>query len=127
MKKLSLFKLFVSDQDEALAFYRDKLGFKVIEDKYLGDYRWLLIALPDTPLTAINLELAKTENQQNLVGAQAADLPLFSIEVDDCHRIYQEMRSRGVEFEGEPITMPYGTGAMLQDLYGNKIYLNQDA
>jgi len=36
------------------------------------------------------------------------------------------MRARGVEFEGEPAVMPYGTGVMLRDLYGNKIYLNQD-
>ena len=39
---------------------------------------------------------------------------------------YRAMKARGVVFEGEPATMPYGTGVMLQDLYGNKLYLNED-
>ena len=46
MKKITLFKLYVKDQDEALRFYVDKLGFKVAEDNRLGDYRWLLITAP---------------------------------------------------------------------------------
>jgi catechol 2,3-dioxygenase-like lactoylglutathione lyase family enzyme len=126
MKKLALFKLFVSDQDEALAFYCDKLGFEVSEDKYLGDYRWLLVTLPGTPEVAINLEIAKSDQQKNLVGKQSADLPLFSIETDDCISEYKTMKGRGVEFEAEPDQQPYGIGVMLKDLYGNKIYMNQD-
>jgi len=126
MKRVTLIKLFVSDQDEALEFYTGKLGFEVAEDSKLGDYRWLLVRLPDNKEFCINLDVANTGEQQALVGRQAADLPLFSIETDDCMREYRALKERGVEFEGEPEVRPYGTGVLMKDLYGNKIYINQD-
>jgi catechol 2,3-dioxygenase-like lactoylglutathione lyase family enzyme len=66
--RLSVFTLFVNDQDSALRFYVDQLGFVVSEDKRLGDYRWLLVRAPHTPDVAINLELARTPEQQLVVG-----------------------------------------------------------
>ena len=126
MKRVTLIKLFVSDQDEALEFYTGKLGFEVAEDSKLGDYRWLLVRLPDNKEFCINLDVANTGEQQALVGRQAADLPLFSIETDDCMREYRALKERGVEFEGAPEVRPYGTGVLMKDLYGNKIYINQD-
>ena len=126
MKKITLFKLFVSDQEAARSFYVDKLGFHVSEDKQLGDYRWLLVQAPDNPDVAINLEIAKTPEEKALVGHQAAAQPFFGISTDDCMRDYSEWKRRGVEFDSEPKVMPYGTGVMLRDLYGNRIYLNQD-
>jgi catechol 2,3-dioxygenase-like lactoylglutathione lyase family enzyme len=126
MKRVTLFKLYVTDQDAARSFYVDKLGFEVAEDKRLGDYRWLLVKAPDDAEFSINLEIAKTDEEKALVGRQAASQPLFSICTDDCKRDYQQMKRQGVEFEGEPVTMPYGTGVTLRDLYGNKIYLNQE-
>jgi len=92
----------------------------------MGDYRWLLVRLPDNKEFCINLDVAKTSEQQALVGRQAADLPLFSIETDDCISEYRTLKERGAEFEGEPEVRPYGTGVLMKDLYGNKIYLNQD-
>jgi predicted enzyme related to lactoylglutathione lyase len=126
MKKVTLFKVYVTDQDAAWQFYTEKLGFKVLEDKRLGDYRWLLVKAPDNEEFSINLEIARTDEEKALVGRQAAAQPLFSIVTDDCRRDYRELKERGVQFEGEPTTMPYGTGVMLRDLYGNKIYLNQE-
>jgi catechol 2,3-dioxygenase-like lactoylglutathione lyase family enzyme len=126
MKKVTLFKVFVIDQDEALRFYVGKLGFEVAEDRRLGDYRWLLIKAADNPEFSINLEVAKTAEETALVGRQAATQPLFSITTDDCRRDYEEMTRRGVQFEGEPKTLPYGTGVVLRDLHGNKIYLQQE-
>jgi catechol 2,3-dioxygenase-like lactoylglutathione lyase family enzyme len=126
MKRVTLVKLFVNDQDEALEFYTTKLGFEVAEDRELGGYRWLLVRLPDNKEFCINLEVAKTGEQKTLVGRQAADLPLFSIETDDCVSEYGALKDRGVEFEGEPEVRPYGTGVLMKDLYGNKIYINQD-
>jgi len=126
MKKLTLFKVYVSDQEDALRFYVEQLGFKVAEDRLLGDYRWLLVRAPDNDEVSLNLETARTEEEKALVGRQAAVQPLFSINTDDCLRDYAELKGRGVKFEGEPRVMPYGTGVMMQDLYGNKIYLNQD-
>jgi len=126
MKRVTLVKLLVSSQDEALEFYTKKLGFEVAEDSKMGDYRWLLVRLPDNKEFCINLDAAKTDGQQALVGRQAADLPLFSIETDDCMSEYRALKDRGVEFEGEPVVRPYGTGVLMKDLYGNKIYINQD-
>ena len=75
---------------------------------------------------SINLDLARSDEEKALVGRQAAAQPLFSISTDNCRRDYDQMKQRGVKFESEPKSMPYGTGVMLQDLYGNKIYLNED-
>jgi lactoylglutathione lyase len=126
MKRVTLVKLFVGDHDEAREFYTKKLGFEVAEDSKLGGYRWLLVRLPDNKELCINLEVAKTGEQKALVGRQAADLPLFSIETDDCMSEYRALKERGVEFEGEPEVRSYGTGVLMKDLYGNKIYINQD-
>jgi glyoxalase/bleomycin resistance protein/dioxygenase superfamily protein len=75
---------------------------------------------------SINLDIARTDDEKALVGRQAAAQPLFSICTDDCKRDYQDLKRRGVQVDGEPNTMPYGSGVILRDLYGNKIYLTQD-
>ena len=124
--RLTAFTLFVTDQDQALRFYVDRLGFTMTEDKRLGDYRWLLVSAPQSSDVAINLELARTRDQQALVGKQGAGKPVFALGTDDCLGDYQTMKARGVTFDSEPRTMPYGTGVTLNDLYGNKIYLNED-
>jgi catechol 2,3-dioxygenase-like lactoylglutathione lyase family enzyme len=72
MKRVTLVKLFVSDQVEALEFYTEKLGFEVAEDTTMGDYRWLLVRLPDNEEFCINLDVAKTSEQEALVGRQPA-------------------------------------------------------
>ena|SRR5579862_7948992 len=125
MKRIPLFKLFTTNQDEALTFYKEKLGFEIAEDRKSGDFRWLLVKLPDSEI-CINLDLAKSEAQKDIVGKQASDQPFFSIETDDCIREYNTMKANGVRFESEPDVQPWGTGVMLNDLYGNKIYLNQE-
>jgi hypothetical protein len=96
------------------------------EDKRLGDYRWLLVSAAQSEDVALNLELARTPAQQVLVGKQGGGKPVFALATDDCHRDYQPMKARGVTFDSEPRTMPYGTGVTLKDLYRNKIYLNED-
>src|SRR5262249_57930345 len=109
MKRVTLVKLFVNNQGEALEFYTKKLGFEVAEDSKMGDYRWLLVRLPDNKEFCINLDAAKTGEQRALVGRQAADLPLFSIETDDCISEDRALKERGVEFDGEPEVHPHGT------------------
>lgn len=126
MKKLTTFKVYVLDQEVACKFYVDQLGFKLAEDKRMGDYRWLLVQPPDTEEVTVNLELARTADEKGLVGRQAASQPLFGLGTDDCLRDYTNMKGLGVRFEGEPKVQPWGTGVMLQDLYGNKIYLSQE-
>ena len=126
MKRVTLVEVLVSNHDEALEFYTKKLGFEVAEDTKLGGYRWLLVRLPDNEEFCINLDVAKTSEQKALVGRQAAGLPLFSIDTDDCMSEYRAPKERGVEFEGEPEARAYGTGVLMKDLYGNKIYINED-
>jgi predicted enzyme related to lactoylglutathione lyase len=125
--RLTLFTLFVNDQDQALRFYVDQLGFVMREDKRLGDYRWLLVSAQQSKdEVSINLELARTPEQQALVGKQGGGKPVFALATENCDRDVRALKARGVTFDGEPRTMPYGTGVTLNDLYGNKIYLNED-
>ena len=103
------------------------IGFIMTEDKQLGDYRWLLVSAPQSKdEVAINLELARTPDQRALVGKQGGGKPVFALASDNCDRDFRALKGRGVTFDGEPRTMPYGTGVTLNDLYGNKIYLNED-
>ena len=125
MRKLTVFTVYVLDQEAARRFYVDKLGFEVAEDQKMGDSRWLQVTLRESGGVSLSLDLAKTDEEKALVGRQAAGA-LFGIGTDDCRRDHAELRRRGVTFDGEPTAMPFGTGVMLQDLYGNKIYMNQD-
>jgi hypothetical protein len=61
-----------------------------------------------------------------LVGKQGDGKPVFALATDNCDHDFQALTARGVMFDGEPQRMPYGTGVTFNDLYGNKIYLNED-
>lgn len=126
MKRISLLNLLVKDQDSAIEFYTRKLGFVVAEDVPFGPKRWVTIRLRDDPGPSIALNLAESEADLALVGKQAGSTPLFAMEIDDCLAEYRRMKEAGVKFHGEPQVQPYGTGVTLEDLYGNKIYLNEE-
>jgi hypothetical protein len=101
-------------------------AFVVAEDNRMGDFRWLLVSAPGTPASESNLKLAETPAQRSLVGKQGGGAPVFALATSGCRRDYEAMKARGVAFDGEPQTMPYGTGVTLSDVYGNKLYLNED-
>jgi catechol 2,3-dioxygenase-like lactoylglutathione lyase family enzyme len=126
MKQMSLLTLIVKDYDRAIDFYTKKLGFAVAEDVPFGARRWVTLRLPDSRETAVSLSLAETDEDAALVGRQGGSFPLFGVLTDDCMAAYRRMRDLGVKFHGEPQAEPYGTGVLLEDLYGNKIYLNQE-
>jgi catechol 2,3-dioxygenase-like lactoylglutathione lyase family enzyme len=126
MRQLSMVTLFVHDHDEALACYTSKLGFKVKEDAMLGNERWITIAFPGELGASINLQLAATPEQRALVGRQGGGQPLFGITTDDCLGDYDHMSRLGVQFLGEPVVRPYGTGVSLRDVYSNILYLNEE-
>src|SRR5262245_6423664 len=98
--RLNVVTVFVTDQDQALRFFVDQLGFVVSEDGRLGDYRWLLVHAPETPDVAITLKLAQNDRERALVGKQGGDAPLFGLSTDDCRRDFLAMKARGVTFEG---------------------------
>jgi catechol 2,3-dioxygenase-like lactoylglutathione lyase family enzyme len=118
--------LLVMNFNEALDFYTRKLGFVVAEDVPMGDDRWLTITVPGNQSTVIALHEARSENDKALVGKQMGTYPFLGLDTDDCIGDYQRMKVLGVKFHGEPEVRPYGTGVMLEDLYGNKIFMNQE-
>ena len=72
------------------------------------------------------LHEARNEAEQALVGKQMGSYPFLGIATDDCISDYERMKALGVKFDGEPTIKPYGTGVLFEDLYGNKIYLNEE-
>ena len=117
--------LYVHDQDEALAFYVDKLGFRVHTDARNGDYRWLTVQHPEQPSFQLGLfapqpptlDPATAQTVREVVAKGA--MPPLVLVVDDCRASYEAMRGRGVEFTQEP-TDRYGTvDAGFRDPSGN--------
>jgi catechol 2,3-dioxygenase-like lactoylglutathione lyase family enzyme len=125
MHRISLLTVLVKSQDAAIEFYK-KLGFAVVEDLPFGPRRWVTLRLPDDQALSITFNVAESNEDIEAVGKQAGSQPLFAIEVDDCLREFGRMKKAGIKFHGEPQVQPYGTGVTLEDLYGNKIYMNQE-
>jgi catechol 2,3-dioxygenase-like lactoylglutathione lyase family enzyme len=117
--------LYVRDQDEALAFYVDKLGFRVHTDARNGDYRWLTVQHPEQPSFQPGLfrpgppmHDAATAKTLCEVVAKGAMPPLVLV-VDDCRAAYERLSASGVEFMQEPVDR-YGTvDAGFRDPSGN--------
>jgi catechol 2,3-dioxygenase-like lactoylglutathione lyase family enzyme len=126
VKRLSLLSVYVKDQDSAIEFYTNKLGFVLAEDVPYGPQRWVTLRLPDDEVVSLSLSMAETDEDRALIGKQGGSHPFFGIVTDDCMGEYRRMKNAGVRFHGEPEVQPYGTGVTLEDLYGNKIYLNQE-
>jgi catechol 2,3-dioxygenase-like lactoylglutathione lyase family enzyme len=118
--------LLVKNYDDALDFYVGKLGFEIVEDLEMGPDRWVTIARPGARAFVIALHLARGEGDAALVGKQGGSFPLFGINTGDCVGDYQRLKALGVTFHGEPVAQPYGTGVLLDDLYGNHIYLSEE-
>ena len=117
--------LYVRDQDEALAFYVDKLGFRVHTDARNGDYRWLTVQHPDQPSFQLGLFRAgpptideATAQAVSEIVAKGAMPPLVLV-VDDCRAAYETFRSRGVEFTQEPVERFGAVDASFRDPSGN--------
>ena len=127
MNGLKIVTILVKDQDAALDFYVRKLGFTLLEDASLGESRWIAIGLPGQPGLALALELATTAECKAVVGKQAGTAALLAIDTSDCLGDYTRLKQRGVKFVGEPQSGPWGTGAQFEDLYGNRIFLSQEA
>jgi len=129
IQKLKNVSLLVNNYDEAIAFYTQKLSFKVTMDVPYGEkemYRWITLGLSnenEKEGTEITLALSNSQDSEKMVGKQASDYPLFVLLTDNCQQEYERMKSNGVKFLGEPQQAPYGIGVVFEDLYGNLIYL----
>jgi len=116
--------LFVHDQEKALNFYQ-QLGFRVHTDAQFGVMRWLTVCLPEQSDLEIALMKAETNHEITLIGKQAADKPLISLESSDCYADYERLHKAGVVFVEQPKKQPWGIGAVCKDLDGNLIYMCQ--
>ena len=113
--------LVVRDYDEALAWYTERLGFRVLEDTRLSETkRWVLVAPPGARETALLLARAATPEQEAAVGRQSGGRVFLFLQTDDFWRDYDAYRGRGVTFVRPPSEEPYGTVAVFEDLYGNR-------
>ncbi|MEO8683319.1 MAG: VOC family protein [Devosia sp.] len=112
--------LVIADYDEAIAFYRDRLGFALIEDTDMGGgKRWVLVG-PRTGEARLLLSKADGPAQQAAIGNQAGGRVMGFLQTDDFGRDFAAMTQRGVKFLEAPRHEPYGSVAVFEDLYGNK-------
>jgi len=135
MMRIAHAQLWVHDQDEALAFYTQKLGMEVRADvtlAELGNFRWLtvgpagqedfaivLMAIPGPPM--IDDETA--EQVRTLMAKGFAGTVFLT--TDDCQASYEELKARGVEFSEAPEERPYGIDSGFHDPSGNSFRLTQ--
>jgi predicted enzyme related to lactoylglutathione lyase len=133
LKQLANVSVWVHDQDEALAFYTEKLGLEVREDvtvPEMGNFRWLTVGLPGQSDIALALMAIppvfeqETQDQLRALMAKGVVSGLF-FSTDDCQASYEELKSRGVEFRQEPTEQPYGIDASFRDPSGNEIRMAQ--
>jgi catechol 2,3-dioxygenase-like lactoylglutathione lyase family enzyme len=122
-QSLAHIALVVRDYDEAIAWFRQKLGFSLVADEYQAeqDKRWVLVAPPGAGAGATTILLARASKpeQEAFIGDQAGGRVFLFLKTDDFDRDYQAYRDRGVRFIREPKAAPYGTVAVFEDLYGN--------
>ena len=123
--RIHLTSVLVDDQDKALAFYTDVLGFQKKTEVPLGDHRWLTVVSPHDP---DGTELLLEPDQHPAAGpfkrALVEDgIPFTAFAVDDVRAEHARLTQRGVRFTQEPVTMGPVTIAVLDDTCGNLIQL----
>jgi catechol 2,3-dioxygenase-like lactoylglutathione lyase family enzyme len=123
--KITLTSVLVDDQDKALDFYTDVLGFEKKTDVPLGQHRWLTVVSPDDP-DGVELVLEPDEHPaaKPFKAALVEDgVPFTSFAVDDVEREYERLRELGVRFTQEPTAMGPVTTAVLDDTCGNLVQI----
>ena len=128
-KRLAQLTIVVRDYDEAIQYYTDILGFKLMEDTPLSPQkRWVVLSPGGTP-GECGLLLAKAANaeQEKFIGNQAGGRVLLFLYTDDFDRDYQRYLDKGVIFVRPPVSEAYGKVAVFRDLYGNLWDLIQPA
>lgn len=130
---IAITPMYVTDQDAALAFYTEKLGFAVETDVDLGNMRWLTVTLPAAPHRAVLLQ--RIGDATATGSAETADLlreltergtsSWMILASDDVDADHARLRAAGVEIVQEPTTRPYGRDMALRDPFGNQIRVTQ--
>ena len=117
---LAHISLVVSDYDEAIQFYTQKLHFQLLEDTPLSDTkRWVLVAPPGSGGCALLLAKAANEEQKSRVGNQTGGRVFLFLHTDDFWRDYHNLLKHNIRIVRGPVEEAYGTVAVFEDLYGN--------
>ena len=125
--KIKITSIYVDDQEKALRFYTDVLGFAKKNDFSQGPYRWLTVAPSGDP-NGIELQLALNDNpadkayQESKFQQNQAAIMFFT---DDIRADYERLKSKGAEFTMPPTDVTGSTIAMLKDTCGNIVQLTQ--
>ena len=125
--KIKVTSLYVDDQEKALHFYTDVLGFTKKTDFSQGPYRWLTVASPEEP-NGVELQLALNNNPAAKTYQQAIfqqNQPAIMFFTDDISRDYERIKSRGAEFTMPPTDVTASKIAMLKDTCGNLVQLTE--
>jgi predicted enzyme related to lactoylglutathione lyase len=125
--KIKLTSVFVDDQDKALKFYTQVLGFVKKRDIPLGEFKWLTVVSPEEP-DGTELLLEPSDNPATKTFKQAIfeqGIPLAAFVVDDIQKEYERLKNLGVEFTMEPTNMGMTTAAVFNDTCGNLIQIYQ--
>ena len=127
MQTIGYVTIVVGDYDEAIKFYVDTLGFRLVEDTFLEaqNKRWVLVAPPGSTESKLLLARAEGAEQSSRVGNQTGGRVLLFLHTNDFWRDFNAFKSKGVVFVREPIEESYGTVAVFRDLYGNLLDLLQ--
>jgi catechol 2,3-dioxygenase-like lactoylglutathione lyase family enzyme len=134
ISRLTVATLWVTDQNEALRFYTEKLGFEIRADVTKGDFRWLTVGLQGQPELEFQLAalkpshaLTQAEADQLTKLVEAGKLGIGPWKTDDCQKTYETLSARGVAFLQPPTDRPYGIiEAVFKDNSGNIMVLSQD-
>ncbi len=117
IKRIKFIGIPVSNQDRALAFYTEKLGFTVLTDQQFSEsQRWIELSIPGAETGVV---LFTPHGQEDRVGTFVNT----SWAVSDVQEAYSELQSKGVEFAGPPQKQPWGSFVMMKDSEGNQIVL----
>lgn len=118
---VSRITLLVTDQDEALKYYTEILGFRLVEDRQVTPTkRWVVVAPAGSGETGFLLSLASDEQQQARVGNQTGGKVLLVLRTDDFENDLNRLKEHEVRILRGPVTEPWGDVVVFEDLYGNK-------
>ena|ERR1700678_1040083 len=118
IKRIKFLGIPVRDQERALAFYTEKLGFRILTDQQLSaTQRWIELSLPGAETGIV---LFTPEGHEDRIGTFVNT----SWEVDDVEGTYRELQAKGVDFDGAPQKQPWGTFVRMKDSEGNQILLS---
>lgn len=125
--RINLSSVMVEDQDKALKFYTEILGFTKKTDMAIGEYRWLTVASPDGPegVELVLEPMAFPPAKKYQKALYDAGIPIIAFLSDAIQIEYQKLKQKGVIFRSEPQTMGAITSVLFEDTCGNLINLVQ--